>query len=247
LGNGTLYEAVGEPQIVTLGFVETVSPIATSTAVRKLSTSLDITVTSDTAGTLYWMVIESDDTSPTLAQLVAQANYGDTPITPVGKGVDALTAGTGHTETVTVVGSTAYKVVYAVVGDSNISNLITVNVPATGTLTAMTGGSINATGGVITDPTTNIPAGTTLVYLTVSAGISTAATALGTINPGVTTVAQLITAIGGSPTFGTKPARILAASYSSKVFIILAVTGTGGTATVSSYQEIAIPSTVSED
>jgi hypothetical protein len=181
LGNGTLYEAVGEPQIVTLGFVETASPITTAVLnANPLRSKVNFVVTTDTIGRMYYLLVPTAAKTPTLTDLIqvgsqASATYldtdGSTALTPVIDGTAAITvvgAQSGIELTPLTVG-TVYKVHYVVVGNSNVSNVVTVEFTAGAqapALTILTTGAVadiptgDGGGGTFTAPTKTLTANT---------------------------------------------------------------------------------------
>jgi hypothetical protein len=164
LGNGTLYEAVGEPQIVTLGFVETASPVLTAgTPTNVADTTLTLPVTSDTVGKIHFVVFLDATTAPTLLQLADQAALTANPAG--GKGiVNVPTAGTAANIALTgLTAATAYKLYYVFIGADNVSVVKTHAFTTAATPTVINALALNS---LVTAPVLGQPAVTTAIDAT---------------------------------------------------------------------------------
>jgi hypothetical protein len=130
------FVSIGEPQVITLSFVDSVIPVVTSeTLAASFTDQLRLNVTSDLAGTVYALAVEGDLSTevvaPTAEQIIAQGTtYGSPSITIQGKGTGSVAANTATSIYLAGTGIAAGQVVdvyYVVVGASSISSVKKVN------------------------------------------------------------------------------------------------------------------------
>jgi hypothetical protein len=115
LGNGTLYEAVGEAQTLTLGFIESYPVITEGTPTNTIGTELTLPVTSDTAGKIYYKLYAYATAVPSLEVLVDQATA--TNVEASMKGIVTIAANaTGNIALTGLTAATAYKLHYVFIG-----------------------------------------------------------------------------------------------------------------------------------
>jgi hypothetical protein len=104
-----------------------VQVITSGTATRASSSAASVAVTSDTAGTVYWMLLANNSAAPTVLQLIGQG--AQTGLVGTNKGVEALSslAASLSLGTLTAV---VYQLYYVVVSDQTISSVQVVQVAA---------------------------------------------------------------------------------------------------------------------
>jgi hypothetical protein len=116
LGNGTLYEAVGEAQTLTLGFIESYPVITEGTPTNTIGTELTLPVTSDTAGKIYYKLYAEATAVPSLEVLVDQGAVDNSVLASM-KGIVTIAANaTGNIALTGLTAATAYKLHYVFIG-----------------------------------------------------------------------------------------------------------------------------------
>jgi hypothetical protein len=118
-------------ETIELWYAPTNSPvqvITSGTADRTSATEATVAVTSDTAGSVYWMLMGDTATAPTVLQLVTQTSI--TGMVTSGNGISALSSLAATLTMPTLTTGTDYKLYYIVVSGDTISSITVVEVPA---------------------------------------------------------------------------------------------------------------------
>jgi hypothetical protein len=105
-----------------------VQVITSGTADRTSASAATVDVTSDTAGSVYWMLMGDTATAPTVLQLVTQTSI--TGMVTSGNGISALSSLAATLTMPTLTTGTEYKLYYIVVSGDTISSITVVEVPA---------------------------------------------------------------------------------------------------------------------